>query len=70
MKVLQGHTGPVFALVRKGVHVLSASWDKSVIAWDAEYKSLHKEYHHHNVRAAYHILSMSNRNTLSFVRML
>ena len=41
-----GHTD---VQAKHRMHVLSASWDKSVIAWDAEYMSMHKEYHHHKV---------------------
>ena len=40
VRLLQGHTGPIFSIAECGQHVWSASWDKKVILWDAEVRFL------------------------------
>jgi len=47
VRLLQGHTGPIFSIAECGQHVWSASWDKKVILWDAEYQQFYKEFEPH-----------------------
>jgi len=47
VRLLQGHTGPIYALNYCGTHVWSGSWDKTVILWDSGYQSFYKEFEPH-----------------------
>jgi len=62
LRLLQGHSGPIFTMAHTGDHVWSASWDKRVILWDSEYQCFYKEFEPHDDAVSSVIYIRENKN--------